>query len=60
MGIYSRDYYRNSNASGAWGDWGLYQLTPVVKYLILANIAVFLLIHTMKLDQLNLVFAEAV
>ena len=40
MGLYNRDYYRNSDH----GDrWGLEALTPVVKYLILANVAVFLL-----------------
>src|SRR5262245_25273384 len=40
MGLYNRDYYRNSDH----GDtWGIEALTPVVKYLILANVAVFLL-----------------
>ncbi len=40
MGLYNRDYYRNTDH----GDtWGLDALTPVVKYLILANVAVFLL-----------------
>ena len=42
MGIESRDYYRKSS-SGAWAEWGLYQMTPVVKYLIIANVVVFLL-----------------
>jgi membrane associated rhomboid family serine protease len=40
MGIYNRDYYREIPRKG---DWGLESLTPVVKYLILANVAVFLL-----------------
>jgi membrane associated rhomboid family serine protease len=40
MGIYSRDYYREWRASTGWG---LDALTPVVKYLIFANVAVFLL-----------------
>jgi rhomboid family protein len=40
MGIYNRDYYR---AIPRKGDWGLESLTPVVKYLIVANVAVFLL-----------------
>jgi membrane associated rhomboid family serine protease len=39
MGIYTRDYYREWRAGG----WGLDELTPVVKYLIFANVAVFLL-----------------
>jgi membrane associated rhomboid family serine protease len=39
MGIYNRDYYREWRAGG----WGLDELTPVVKYLIFANIGVFLL-----------------
>jgi membrane associated rhomboid family serine protease len=44
MGIESRDYYRQSNAyDGSWGDWGLYHLTPVVKYLIIINVAIFVL-----------------
>jgi membrane associated rhomboid family serine protease len=42
MGASTRDYWRSDN-TGRWADWGFYQLTPVVKYLILANIAVFLL-----------------
>jgi membrane associated rhomboid family serine protease len=42
MGIYNRDYYRESTASHG-GNWGLDGLTPVVKYLLIANVAVFLL-----------------
>src|SRR5947209_4876954 len=43
MGIQNRDWYK-SNAGGGWGsDWGLYSLTPVVKYIIIANVVVFLL-----------------
>jgi membrane associated rhomboid family serine protease len=41
MGIYDRSYYRDSAPSD--GSWGIEGLTPIVKYLILANIAVFLL-----------------
>src|SRR5690242_7099318 len=40
MGIYNRDYYRDGGARGA--RWSLDGITPVVKYLILANVAVFL------------------
>lgn len=42
MGIYNRDYYRGPNFSFG-GGLGLDRLTPVVKVLIFANIAVFLL-----------------
>src|SRR5438874_3668659 len=44
MGFQDRDYTRDDSRSylGA-GDWGLYSLTPVVKYIIFANVAVFLL-----------------
>jgi membrane associated rhomboid family serine protease len=42
MGIYNRDYYRApTNSRGV--RWSPDGLTPVVKYLILANVAVFLL-----------------
>jgi membrane associated rhomboid family serine protease len=40
MGIYNRDYYRESRSGGIWS---LETLTPVVKYLIIANVVVFLL-----------------
>src|SRR5260370_9982182 len=43
MGIESRDYYRRSHSGGAWADWGLYQMTAVVKYMSIANVIVFLL-----------------
>ncbi len=43
MGIQNRDYYRESIASGPWADWGLYSITPIVKFLIVANIVVFVL-----------------
>ena len=43
MGIHDRDYYRQSTPFGRLAEWGLYQLTPVVKWLIIANVAVFLL-----------------
>jgi membrane associated rhomboid family serine protease len=39
MGIYNRDYFRESRR----GSWGLEELTPVVKYLIWANVVVYLL-----------------
>jgi membrane associated rhomboid family serine protease len=42
MGIYNRDYYRDG-ASSYSGSWGLEGLTPVVKFLIIANVVVFLL-----------------
>jgi membrane associated rhomboid family serine protease len=60
MGIESRDYYRRSHSGGAWADWGLYQMTPVVKYLIIANVIVFVLqmfvvreVHQSPLDYLR-------
>src|SRR5258708_7171976 len=43
MGIENRDYYREAHAAGAWADWGVYSVTPVVKFLIIANIVVFVL-----------------
>jgi membrane associated rhomboid family serine protease len=43
MGIASRDYYRDSRPPGGLGAWGIYGITPVVKFLIVANIVVFLL-----------------
>jgi membrane associated rhomboid family serine protease len=42
MGIYDRNYYRELKGPSG-GVWGLENLTPVVRYLLLANIAVFLL-----------------
>ncbi len=41
MGIYNRDYYRDSRPPS--GEWGISGLTPIVKYLLVANVAVFLL-----------------
>jgi membrane associated rhomboid family serine protease len=39
VGIYNRDYIRELHSnSGGWGGWA-----PVVKYIIIANVAVFLL-----------------
>jgi membrane associated rhomboid family serine protease len=38
MGLQDRDYYRDSGGDGMWG----LDVTPVVKYLIFLNIAVFL------------------
>jgi membrane associated rhomboid family serine protease/ankyrin repeat protein len=43
MGIATRDYWRNSDDGGRWAEWGLYSITPVVKYLIAANVVVFIL-----------------
>src|SRR5262249_55183071 len=44
MGVENRDYYRQRNSyDGAWGDWGLYHLTPVVKWIIIVNVVVFVL-----------------
>jgi membrane associated rhomboid family serine protease len=43
MGIYNRDYYRDWATGRAKTNWGLDGLTQGVKYLILLNIAVFLL-----------------
>ena len=43
MGLENRDYYRQASAYRGDGSWGLDYLTPVVKYIILANVAVFLL-----------------
>jgi membrane associated rhomboid family serine protease len=40
MGIYNRDYYRDSRSAS--GVLGLDALTPVVKYIIFANVVVFL------------------
>jgi membrane associated rhomboid family serine protease len=41
LGFYDRDYYRDSKRPG--GEWGLDNLTPAIKYLIIANVVVFLL-----------------
>jgi membrane associated rhomboid family serine protease len=40
MGIENRDYIRNTRSYA--GDWGI-DLTPVVKWIIIVNVAVFLL-----------------
>jgi membrane associated rhomboid family serine protease len=42
MGIYNRDYYRETSSKGG-GLWSLDGLTPAVKWLLIINIAVFLL-----------------
>jgi membrane associated rhomboid family serine protease len=59
MGMYNRDWYK-ANASGRWSDWGVYDLTPVVKYLIIANVAVLILqfvtfyeVHVPPLERLR-------
>jgi membrane associated rhomboid family serine protease len=42
MGLENRDYYRDGSYTDRLTGWGL-DFTPVVKFLILANVAVFLL-----------------
>jgi membrane associated rhomboid family serine protease len=42
MGIESRDYSRDGRYTASLSGWGM-DLTPVVKYLIIANVIVFLL-----------------
>lgn len=42
MGIESRDYYRKANTSGWRAEWGLYGLTPVVKWVIIINVVVWI------------------
>ena len=42
MGFESRDYSRDGRYTASLSGWGM-ELTPVVKYLIMANVAVFLL-----------------
>jgi membrane associated rhomboid family serine protease len=42
MGIESRDYARDGSYTASLSAWGM-DLTPVVKYLLIANIVVFLL-----------------
>jgi membrane associated rhomboid family serine protease len=42
MGFESRDYARDGSYSARLGGWGM-SLTPGVKYLIIANVAVFVL-----------------
>ena len=42
MGFESRDYSRDGRYTASLSGWGM-ELTPVVKYLIIANVGVFLL-----------------
>ncbi len=42
MGFESRDYARDGSYTASLSAWGM-DLTPVVKYLVIANVAVFLL-----------------
>jgi membrane associated rhomboid family serine protease len=42
VGIESRDYNRDSDYTGALAGWGLDYISPVVKWLIVANVVVFL------------------
>ncbi len=60
MGINDRQYYRDSHSSKRSSVWQLDELTPVVKYLLLSNIAVFLLqifvvreVHVSPLEMLR-------
>lgn len=60
MGVATRDYWRNPDDGGRLAEWGFYSLTPVVKYLIIANVAVFILqilvvrqVHVSPLDMLR-------
>lgn len=41
MGIESRDYFRDSSGYSDGGGWGFGSVTPVCKYLLIANIVVF-------------------
>ena len=43
MGIENRDYTREGDYTGTLGGWGLDHISPVVKWLIAANVVVFLL-----------------
>lgn len=42
MGLENRDYYRDGSYSASLAAWGV-DFTPVVKYLIIVNVVVFLL-----------------
>ncbi len=42
MGFESRDYARDGSYTASLGAWGM-DLTPVVKYVVIANVVVFLL-----------------
>ena len=42
MGFESRDYFRDGSYTDSLSGWGV-DFTPVVKYLIIANVVVFLL-----------------
>jgi membrane associated rhomboid family serine protease len=43
VGYENRDYSRESDYTGAAAGWGFEYISPVVKWLIVANVAVFLL-----------------
>ncbi len=57
MGFRDRDYYRKSNSSGQLADWGFYWIPVAVRYLIIANVAVYLLqflvVSTTRLSPLD-------
>lgn len=42
MGYQNRDYFRDGSYTARLAGWGV-EFTPVVKYLIVANVVVFLL-----------------
>src|SRR5947207_2652552 len=42
MGLENRDYFRDGSYSESLADWGV-DFTPVVKYLIIVNVVIFLL-----------------
>jgi membrane associated rhomboid family serine protease len=43
MGLENRDYFRDGSYTSSLAGWGMEPLTPVVKYLIIVNVAVLLL-----------------
>ena len=42
MGLENREYFRDGSYTASVTGWGV-EFTPVVKYLIIANVVVFLL-----------------
>src|SRR3954449_13600005 len=43
MGLENREYYRDGSYTSRLAGWGIEPFTPVVKYLIIANVIIFLL-----------------
>jgi membrane associated rhomboid family serine protease len=65
MGFQDRDYYRKANSSGPLADWGFYWIPPGVRFLIIANVVVFLLqmfvmvtVHDSHLNELRQEYPE--